>query len=90
MNKCIEKEIKSILDKLDCNNVYVYLSGFLKSKFFISGLKYKLEYDILKLNDKDKNIYLSINLNQVYKCEILENGLEMYLDNDITVKLIEE
>lgn len=90
MRNEIEQIILKKIDKIRENKIIFYLNGFISLKFSVNSLSYDIKYDILTIKDSIEDTFFSINLNQVYKCEILENGLEMYLDNDITVKLIKE
>lgn len=90
MQNEIEKIILERIVKMNEKKIVFYINGFISIRFIVNSLSYDIKYDILTIKDSVKDTYSSINLNQVYKCEILNNGLEMYLDNDITVKLIEE
>ena len=48
---------------------------------------YKIQNDTLNLRDGTKEIYLSLNLNQVYQIEISENKMILFLDNDTEIQL---
>ena len=50
-------------------------------------LMYKIQDDILNLRDEVKEVYLSLNLNQVYKIEISENKIILFLDNDTEIEI---
>ena len=48
---------------------------------------YKIQSDILNLRDETEEIYLSLNLNQVYQVEISENKMILFLDNDTEIEI---
>ena len=48
---------------------------------------YKIQSDILNLRDMTKEVYLSLNLNQVYQVEIGKSNMILFLDNDTEVQL---
>ena len=48
---------------------------------------YKIQGDILNLRDEVKEVYLSLNLNQVYQVEIGENKMILFLDNDTEIEI---
>lgn len=84
------EEEENILNKLktfDKKDIVICQTGFINSRFTINCLKYKVEYDILKLEDKYKVKYITINLNQIYKYEIKDKKIVMNLDNDIVIEL---
>ena len=49
---------------------------------------YKIQYDTLNLRDETKEVYLSLNFNQVYQVEISENKIVLFLDNDTKIELV--
>ena len=51
----------------------------------MSKLIYIIQDDILNLRDETKEVYLSLNLNQVYQVEIGENKMIFFLDNDTEI-----
>jgi len=61
--------------------------GFMIDQFFIEKLMYKVQGDILSLRDEDEDVYLSLNLNQVYQVEIGEKQIILFLDNDTEIQL---
>ncbi len=61
--------------------------GFMIDQFFIEKLMYKVQDDILSLRDEDEDVYLSLNLNQVYQVEIGEKQIILFLDNDTEIQL---
>lgn len=85
-NQMIVK-IEKYLNKLQQNSVRVSQSGFVLNQFFIEKLMYKIQYDTLNLRDSTKEVYLSLNLNQVYQVEIRENNMILFLDNDTEIQL---
>ena len=55
--------------------------------FFVDKLMYKIQDDILNLRDEMKEVYLSLNLNQVYQVEISENKIILFMDNDTEIEI---
>lgn len=87
MEKNMTLRIEKNLDRLQQKQVIIQQNGFLMNQFFIEKMMYKIQNDILNLRDETKEIYLSLNLNQVYQVELGENKLILYLDNDTEIKL---
>ena len=85
-NQMIVK-MEKCLDKLKQKPIRISQNGFMISQFFINKLMYKIEDDILNLRDETKEIYLSVNLNQVYQIEINENKMSLFLDNDTQIEI---
>ena len=44
----------------------------------------------LTIQDEKEGVYLSINLNQVYKYEIKDSKIKIYLDNDSIIIISED
>ncbi len=80
-----EKNILNELKIFDEKNIVICQTGFINSRFTINCLKYKVEYDILKLEDTEKEQYITINLNQIYKYEIKDKKIVINLDNDTVI-----
>ena len=87
MKKDMIVRIEKNLDKLQQKPVRVQQNGFLMNQFFIEKLMYKIQNDTLNLRDETKEVYLSLNLNQVYQVEIGENKINLFLDNDTEIQL---
>lgn len=85
-NEMIVK-IEQCLDKLEQKPVRVNQRGFIMNQFFIERMMYKIQTDTLSLRDETKDVYLSLNLNQVYQIEISENRIVLFLDNDTTIEI---
>jgi len=79
--------IEKILDKMKQKSVKISQNGFVVNQFFVDKLMYKIQSDILNLRDEKKEVYLSLNLNQVYQIEIGENKILFFLDNDTDVEI---
>ncbi len=79
--------IEKCLDKMIHKNVKVYQNGFIMNQFLIENMVFKIRNDILNLKDETKDIYLVINLNQVYQVEISEKKLILYIDNDTNIEI---
>ena len=90
MTNKIRDNIINILKNLSNKNITIKINGFILAKFYIDGLNYKIENDNLSIINKEENIYLSINLNQVYKYEYVTHGIEIFLDNDMILKILDE
>ena len=82
-NNSLEEKLNEFLGK----NVIITQYGLLKNKYSIHKLKYFIEYEILNITDEESHNYLKINLNQIYKIEINEKDIILYLDNDIIICL---
>lgn len=79
--------IEKYLEKLQQKPVRVQQNGFLMNQFFMEKMMYKIQNDTLNLRDETKEVYLSLNLNQVYQVEIGENRVIVFLDNDTEIQL---
>ena len=80
-------KIEKYLDKLQQKPVTIQQDGFLINQFFIEKMMYKIQNDTLNLRDEMKEVYISLNLNQVYQVEIGENKMILFLDNDTKIQL---
>ena len=80
-------KIEECLDKLKQKPIKISQNGFLMNQFFIDKLMYKIQDDILNLRDEMKEIYLSLNLNQVYQVQISENKIFLFMDNDTEIEI---
>ena len=87
MEKEMIVKIEKCLEKLQKKTVRVSQSGFILNQFFIEKMMYKIQYDTLNLRDETKEVYLSLNFNQVYQVEISENKIVLFLDNDTKIEL---
>ena len=85
-NQMIVK-IEKWLEKLEQKPTRISQNGFLVNQFFIEKMIYKIQNDILNLRDETKEIYIAINLNQVYQIEISENKMILFLDNDTEIEI---
>ena len=82
-NNSLEEKLNEFMGK----NVVITQDGFLKNRYSIYKLKYFIEYEILNITDDESKNYLKINLNQIYKIEINEKDIKLYLDNDTIICL---
>ena len=80
-------KIKKCLDKLEKKTVRIIQNGFMINQFFMEKMIYKIQSDILNLRDMTKEVYLSLNLNQVYQIDIGKNNIVLFLDNDTEIQL---
>ena len=60
-------KIDDDLNKKKQKQLRIRQKGFMIEQFFIEKLMYKVQDDILSLRDEDEDVYLSLNLNQVYQ-----------------------
>ena len=79
--------IKKYLDKQQQKPLRIQKNGFLINQFFMEKMMYKIQNDTLNLRDEMKEVYISLNLNQVYQVEIGENKMILFLDNDTRIQL---
>lgn len=82
-NNSLEEKLNEFMGK----NVIITQDGFFKNRYSIHKLKYCIEYEILNITDEESKNYLKINLNQIYKIEINEKDIKLYLDNDTLICL---
>lgn len=82
-NNSLEEKLNEFMGK----NVVITQDGFLKNRYSIYKLKYFIEYEILNITDDESKNYLKINLNQIYKIEINEKDIKLYLDNDTIISI---
>ena len=80
-------KFEEYLNKKKQKQLRIRQKGFMIEQFFIEKLMYKVQDDILSLRDEDKDVYLSLNLNQVYQVEIGEKQIILFLDNDTEIQL---
>lgn len=80
-------KIEKCLEELQEKTVRVSQRGFIMNQFLIEKMMYKIQTDILNLRAKTKEVYLSLNLNQVYQVEIGKNNMILFLDNDTEIQL---
>ena len=81
------ENIIEYLNKSKNNILEINITGFISSKFFIEEFEYNIQNDILNIKEKNKDVFLEINLNQVYQIEEIENYIKIYIDNDIVIKI---
>ena len=79
--------IKKYLDKQQQKPLRIQQNGFLINQFFMEKMMYNIQNETLNLRDETKEVYLSLNLNQVYQVEIGENKIILFLDNDTKIQL---
>ena len=79
-------KIEKCLEELQEKTVTVSQNGFIMNQFFIEKMMYKIQSDILNLRDRTKEVYLSLNLNQVYQVDIGKNSMILFLDNDTEIQ----
>lgn len=87
MNNQMIVKIENCLEKLKQKPIKISQNGFIINQFFIDKLMYKIQNDILNLRDEVKEIYLSLNLNQVYQVEISDKKIILFLDNDTEIEI---
>ena len=87
MNSQMIAKIEKCLDNLKQKPIKISQNGFIMNQFFMDKFMYKIQDDILNLRDEVKEVYLSLNLNQVYQVEIGENKIILFLDNDTEIEI---
>ena len=88
-----DKMRENLLNELRRKNgkrIVICQTGFISTKFLVNWLNYKVEIDTLTIKDEEQEVYLSINLNQVYKYDIKDNKVKLYLDNDTIIIITED
>ena len=87
MSQNINNSLEEKLNEFVGKSLTITQDGFLKNKYSINNLNYFIEYEILNITDEKSKNYLMINLNQIYKIEINEKDIKLYLDNDSIICL---
>ena len=82
------KDLKNNLDLLKDKNLIINQFGFIETSFEIKNFKYTIEYDLLKIFDKQSSNFITININQIYNIIYRKEKIELHLDND-TILLLE-
>lgn len=82
------KDLKNNLDILKDKNLIINQFGFIETSFEIKNFKYTIEYDLLKIFDKQSYNFITININQIYNIIYRKEKIELHLDND-TILLLE-
>ena len=88
MNNNINNQLEKILSNFIEKSIIVNQSGFLENTYCIENLTYFIKNDILNVEDKNSNVYIKINLNQIYKIENEKDKVLLFLDNDTTITFI--
>lgn len=81
------KNIKNLLNNIKNTKTIIKQLGFIESYFEINNFSYTLEYEILKIYDKNSKNFITINLNQIYNIIYTQEKLEFYLDNDTIITI---
>ena len=87
MNKKMIVKIEEFLENLKGKPIKIKQTGYLINQFFMDKMMYKIQNDILNLRDEINEIYLSINLNQIYQIEIGKNKMMVFFDNDLEIEI---
>ena len=85
MQNELREKILEELKKHEKKQNTIKQTGFISNQFYINSLTYQLKIDTLTIKDEKEKIYVCINLNQVYKVDIHENNIQIYLDNDTQI-----
>lgn len=81
------KNIENLLNNIKNTKTIIKQLGFIESYFEINNFSYTLEYEILKIYDKNSKNFITINLNQIYNIIHTQEKLEFYLDNDAIITI---
>lgn len=87
MDNNIRTKLLEGLEKLNGKAVTIEQKGFIQNCLSIKKLNYEVEYDILKIKEEESKQYVEINLNQVYKVQMEQKQINIYVDNDIQIKI---
>ena len=90
MQDKMRENILNDLKRKDGKRIVICQTGFISTKFLVNCLSYKIDIDTLTIEDEKEGVYLSINLNQVYKYEIKDYKTKIYLDNDTVIIISED
>ena len=82
-NNSLEEKLNDFIGK----TVIIIQDGFLKAKYFVHKFQYSIIHEIINIIDEENKNYLKINLNQIYKIEINEKNIKLFLDNDTIICL---
>ena len=74
MKNEIIKSLLEALEKLNGKTITLKQKGFVENKITIESFKYDLNLDILKIEDKKSEQYVTINLNQINKIDNTNEG----------------
>lgn len=83
-----ENNLQKNLEKFISKTVTIKQDGFLKSKYSMQKFEFNITFEILNITDENSTNYLNINLNQIYKTEINEESITLYLDNDTIIYIV--
>lgn len=81
------KNIENLLNNIKNTKIIIKQLEFIESYFEINNFSYTLEYEILKIYDKNSKNFITINLNQIYNIIYTQEKLEFYLDNDTIITI---
>lgn len=81
------KDLKNNLDILKYKNLIIRQFGFIETSFEIKNFEYTIEYDLLKIFDKQNSNFITINLNQIYNIIYKSQNLKLSLDNDTLITI---
>lgn len=81
-NEIMEK----VLNQIEGKNFRVMQEGFIESSFTIENIHCNIVEDILAIIGE--NIYIRININQIYNVEITQKAIILFLDNDTKISII--
>ena len=78
-NQIIQK-IKECLENFKEKAIRINQIGYITNQFYITNLIYKIKCNILTLKDEEREIYLAISLNEVYKVKMNTSKLILFLN----------
>ena len=81
------KDLKNNLDILKYKNLIINQFGFIETSFEIKNFKYTIEYDFLKIFDKQSYNFITININQIYNIIYKIPSIKLSLDNDTLITI---
>ncbi len=81
-----ENNIYKKLMEFNGKKICIEENGCIIARFCINDLTFSKENDLLYLKDRAGENNITLNTNQIYKTEILDNMILIYLDNDINIR----
>lgn len=87
MNIISIQKLKENLKTFISKNILINQRGFIETYFQINNFDYKIEYELLKIYDKNSKNFIITNLNQVYNIIYTSEKIKLHLDNDTTISI---
>ena len=79
MNIISIQKLKENLKTFISKNILINQRGFIETYFQINNFDYKIEYELLKIYDKNSKNFIITNLNQVYNIIYTSEKIKLYI-----------